>query len=180
MKRRHVVAVVVAVMLCAEAVSAGAQLRFDFAIALPVFQGINLGDFGISGGTTASQYLFLLPTIEASYQIGEGPVRFGVGAKAVTFILESLAWPTSFVEIDLNQMVIRGELGGGLFVSFGRVNEVPHGSWTWVVPQIDVGFRLTNWFRPSIGIIALAPFDNMNNFGFLLYLNARFIILGAP
>ena len=56
----------------------------------------------MSGGATIDQYLFLLPMIEATYQFGEGPVRFGVGAKAVTFIVESLVWPNAFIEIDLN------------------------------------------------------------------------------
>lgn len=177
MKRRHIVAVVVAVLLCAEAVGASAQLRFDFEVAFPVFEGINLGDLGVSGGATISQYLFLLPMIEATYQFGEGPVRFGVGAKAVTFIIESLLWPNAFIEIDLNPVVIRGDLGGGVFLSFGRVNQVPDTSWTWVIPQIDVSFAHTDWFRLSGGVIALAPFDTMNKFGFLLYVNARFIVL---
>ena len=177
MKRRHIVAVVAAVLLCAEAVGAGAQFRLDFAVSMPVFQGINLRDLGVSGGATISQYLFLLPAIEATYQFGEGPVRFGAGAKAVTFIIESLLWPDAFIEIDLNHVVIRGDLGGGLFLSFGRVNQVPDNSWTWVIPQIDVGMKLNDWFRISGGVIALAPFDTMNTFGFLLYVNARFTVL---
>jgi len=176
-KRRHIGAVVAAVLFCAGAAGASAQFRLDFGVALPVFEGINLRELGVSGGATISQYLFLLPTIEAAYQFGEGPVRFGVGAKAVTFIVESLLWPNAFIEIDLNQVVIRGDLGGGAFLSFGRVNQVPDNSWTWVVPQIDVSFAHTNWFRLSGGAIALAPFSNMNKSGFLLYVSARFIML---
>ena len=176
MKRRHIVAVVAAVLLCAEGVGAGAQFRLDFGVGLPVFQGINLKDLHVSGGATISQYLFLLPTIEPTYQFGEGPVRFGVGAKAVTFVIESLLWPNAFIEIDFNQVVIRGDLGGGMFLSFGRVNQVPDNSWTWVIPQLDVSFAHTDWFRISGGAIALAPFDTINNFGFLLYVNARFIV----
>jgi hypothetical protein len=177
MKRRHIAAVVVAVLLCAEAVGASAQFRLDFEVAFPVFQGINLGDLGVSGGATIGQYLFLLPMIEAGYQFGEGPVRFGVGARAVTFIVESLVWPDAFIEMDLNPVVIRGDLGGGAFLSFGRVNQVPDTSWTWVVPQIDVSFAHTDWFRLSGGVIALAPFDALNKSGFLLYVNARFLVL---
>jgi hypothetical protein len=177
MRRRHIGAVVAAVLLCTCAAGAGAQFRLDFEIALPVFQGLNPGDLGISGGATISRYLFLLPGVEAAYQFDEGPVRFGVGARAVTFILESLAWPDTFVEMDINHVVIRGDLGGGFFLSFGGVNQVPRNSWTWVVPQIDIGFTLSDSFRLSGGAIALAPLDNLSNFGFLLYVNARFTVL---
>ncbi|HYW84011.1 MAG TPA: hypothetical protein VFB30_12180, partial [Spirochaetia bacterium] len=100
MKRRHIGAVAAAVLFCAGAAGASAQIRLDFEVALPVFEGINLRDLGVSGGATISQYLFLLPTIEATYQFGEGPVRFGAGAKTVTFIIESLLWPDAFIEID--------------------------------------------------------------------------------
>lgn len=176
MKRRRVI-FVVAVLLCAGAVGASAQLRLDVDIAWPVFAGIKLGDLGVPGGRTIDQYLILLPEIEATYQFGEGPVRFGAGVKAVTFIVESLLWPNAFVEIDLNRIVIRGDLGGGLFFVFGRANQLLNTSWTWIVPQIDVGLKLGDRFRLGGGAIALAPFDNMNNFGFLLYVNARFIVL---
>lgn len=177
MKRRLIVIVVVVVLLCAGAISASAQFRLDFNIAVPVYAGINLGDVGISGGTSLTEHLILLPMVDAAYQFGEAPLRFGFGVKAVTFIVESLLWPNAFLEIDLNPIVIRGDFGGGLFLAFGLSNQVLGESWTWVVPQIDVGVRLNDWFRLSGGAIALAPFDNMNNFGFLLYVNARFIIL---
>jgi hypothetical protein len=177
MKRRHFAAVVGAILLCAGADCASAQIRLDFEIALPIFEGINTRDLGVPGGATISRYLFLLPMVDAAYQFGEGPVRFGVGARAVTYIVETLLWPDSFVEIDLRHIVIRGDLGGGLFLSFGGVNQVPDKSWTWIVPQIDVSFAHTDWFRLSGGAIALVPFDNMDTFGFLLYMSARFIIL---
>ncbi len=177
MKRRLIVMVVVAVLLCAVAFSAGAQFRLDFDVAWPVYAGIKFGDLGISGGTDIGQYLIILPMVEATYQFGEGPIRFGVGAKAVTFIVENVLWPNAFIEIELNPVVIRGDFGGFFFFAFGLGNQLLDNSWTWVVPQIDVGFKVNDWFRLSGGAIALAPFDNMNNFGFLLYVNARFTVL---
>ena len=177
MKKRLLVVVAVVVLLSACATRASAQFRLDFDIAWPVYAGINLGDLGVSGGATINQYLILLPMIDAAYQLGEGPLRFGFGVKAVTFIVESLVWPNAFIEVDLNPVVIRGDFGGGLFLAFGLASQLLNNSWTWVVPQIDVGFKLNDWFRLSGGAIALAPFSSMKNFGFLLYLNARFIIL---
>jgi hypothetical protein len=177
MKRRLLVIVAVVVLLCAGATCASAQFRLDFDIAWPVYAGINLGDLGVSGGATLTEHLILLPMIDATYQLGEGPLHFGFGVKAVTFIVESLLWPNAFIEIDLNPIVIRGDFGGGFFFAFGLGNQLLDNSWTWVVPQIDVGVKLNDWFRLSGGAIALAPFDNMNNFGFLLYVNARFTIL---
>ena len=177
MKRGLVSALVGAVLLCVTAAAAGAQFRLDFEVALPVFEGINPGDLGVPGGATIDRYLFLLPMVEATYQLGDGPVRFGAGARAVTFLFESLLWPDAFVEIDLDRIVVRGDLGGGLFLSLGGVNEVPDRSWTWIVPQIDVSFAHTDWFRLSGGAMALAPFNNVDRFGFVLYVEARFIVL---
>lgn len=177
MKRRSIVIVLVTVMLCAAAFNASAQFRLDIDLAWPVKAGINIGDLGISVATDINQYLIILPQIEATYQFGEGPLRFGVGAKAVTFIVESILWPNAFVELELSPIVIRGDLGGGLFFLFGISTQLLDNSWSWVVPQVDVGVKLTDWFRLSGGMIALAPFNNMNNFGYLLYLNARFTFL---
>ena len=177
MKRHLFVIVLIMVLCCAGAISAGAQFRLDISIAWPIYAGINFGDLGFSGGTDIGQFLILLPMVDAAYQFGEGPLRIGVGAKAGTFIIESLLWPNAYVEMDLDPIVIRGDFGGFLFLALGRVNEVLPDSVTWVVPQVDVGIRLTDWFRLSGGAIALAPFNNMNNFGFLLYVNARFIIV---
>jgi len=177
MKRRFVVVVAVVVLFCAGAISASAQFRLDVDVAVPVYAGIQFGDLGVSGGANLTKYLFLLPMLEATYQFGEGPVRFGVGAKAMTFLVESVLWPNAFIELDVDPVVIRGDFGGGLFLAFGLLNQVLNNSVTWVVPQIDVGFKLSDWFRLSGGAIALAPFNNMNNFGFLLYVNARFTAL---
>ena len=175
MKKPLIILFAVVVLLCAGAALAGAQFRLDFNVAVPVYAGVNLGDLGVSGGGTIDQYLFLLPMVDAAYQFGDGPLRFGFGAKAVTFIVESLLWPNAFVELDLYPVVIRGDFGGGVFLAFGLANRVLAESW--VVPQIDVSFKLNDWFRLGGGAIAVAPFNNMSNFGFLLYVNARFIIL---
>ena len=177
MKRRQIGAVACAVLLCVGAAAASAQFRLDVDVAVPVFQGINPGDLGVPGGATIDRYLFLLPMIEATYQLADGPVRFGAGARAVTFLFESLLWPDAFVELDLDQVVIRGDLGGGLFLSLGGVNEVPDRSWTWIVPQVDVSFAHTDWFRLSGGAMALAHFNSVDKLGFVLYVEARFIML---
>jgi hypothetical protein len=177
MKRRLFIVLVIVVLLCVGAVGASAQFRLDADVTLPVYLGINFDQLGLSGSTNLSQYIILLPMVEATYQFGEGPVRFGAGVKAVTFIVESLLWPNAFLEVDLNRIVIRGDLGGGLFLAFGLSNQQLRNSWTWVIPQIDVGVKLTDRFRLSGGAVALAPFNDMRNFGFLLYVNARFTVL---
>ena len=61
MKRRHIVAVVVAVLLCAEAVGASAQFRLDFEVALPVFQESISGTWACQEARPSTSTCFSCP-----------------------------------------------------------------------------------------------------------------------
>jgi hypothetical protein len=44
-----------------------------------------------------------------------------LGLKAYTAIIESVAWPTLFVELDVDPVIITASAGGGLFIYFGAI-----------------------------------------------------------
>ena len=90
MKRRHVFAVLVALLLLGGAWQAGAEVRLDFDI--PIILGARLNVSDLTGTSTIdldlSNLHIPLPYLELSYQFGEGWLRGGVGVRSYTVIVE--------------------------------------------------------------------------------------------
>jgi hypothetical protein len=176
-KRKIFVVLLAAVLLLSGGVIANAQFRLDANIQVPFYMGINLAAFGasgVSGGTSITSFL-PFPSVEGMYQFGSGPLRFGVGLRAYTFIIESIAWPDAFVELELSPVVIRADVGGGAWLLFGLYNNADTAAM--VIPQLDVAFKLADWFRLGVGAIAVAPFQHLDNFGYAIYASGRFTVL---
>jgi len=173
MKKKWILLVVV-VLLAGTAVTAGAQFRLDGNIQVPFYAGINLASLGYSGGGNIGAFI-PFPSVEAAWQFPVGPIRLGVGARAFTIIIESLAFPNVFVELPLDRFVIRADVGGGAFALFGLASSVSTAST--VIPQIDASWRLADWFRLGVGVVAIAPFQDLSTFGYAFYVSGRFTAL---
>jgi hypothetical protein len=179
-KRKVLVAILAVVLLLGGGAIASAQFRLDANIQVPFYMGINLDTFGgssgsgLSGGTSIGAFL-PFPSVEADYQFPLGPVRLGVGLKAYTFIIESIAWPNAFVEVELSPFVIRADVGGGAWLLFGLYNNAAAAAM--VIPQLDVSWKIADWFRLGAGVIAVAPFEALSNFGYAVYVSGRFTAL---
>ncbi len=178
MKRRTFVVVLAVVLLLVGGVAANAQFRLDANIQVPFLAGINLAAFGYEGsgsGATSIGAFIPFPSVEAAWQFPVGPVKIGVGARAFTVILESIAWPNAFVEVDLNPFVLRADFGGFVWALFGLYSNV--GTQALVIPQLDASWKIAEWFRLGVGVIAIAPFENMSQFGYAAYVSGRFVVL---
>jgi hypothetical protein len=173
-KRKIIVMALAVVLLLAGGVMANAQFRLDANIQVPFFAGLNLDSLGISGGGSIGAFI-PFPSVEAAWQFPIGPIKIGVGARAYTVIIESFAWPNAFVELDLNPIVLRADFGGGAFLLFGIATTAYTAAM--VLPQIDVSWRLADWFRLGVGAIGIAPFEDMSNFGYAIYVSGRFTAL---
>ena len=45
-----------------------------------------------------------------------------------------------------------------------------------LIPDVQVSYAFAPWFRAGVGVLAIAPLGNTNNFGWLFYINARFVL----
>ncbi len=157
MKRNgSTVVLVLALVAIIGANSVSAQVRLDLGVAVP------RGFGSLSGGElfTADVVEFLdktiLPFPEAGvyYQLGGEMVKFGVGGRFYTFILETVFWPNIFAEISLgDHFVMQGQIGGGLFGYFGLTSGFSSGAVFF--PDISAWFKIGKVFRVGAGALGL-------------------------
>jgi hypothetical protein len=188
MSKRALVAIVVAVILCVGAVSASAQLRLDMDVNIPVYLGLvaNGSEQGVW-----NQFFIPFPDARLAYQFGTGPLRFGVGARMFTFIIENILYPEAYVELNLDRIALSANVGGFAFLEFGLLSSIVQGVLgsqftlsgfhSIILPDLNVAFKVNDWFRIGGGIFMLAPFGSdlnavFGNFVFTGYLNARFVV----
>ena len=181
MKRRHVFAVLVALLLLGGAWQAGAEVRLDFDI--PVILGARVNVSDLTGTSTVdldlSNLHIPLPYLELSYQFGEGWLRGGVGVRSYTVIIEFVGWPAGYLELEpIDHLVLRAELGGLAFFFLGVANNLTINDYTLktLIPDFQVSYEIARWFRIGGGVVGIAPLGNFNNSGWLLYINARFVL----
>ena len=180
MKRRLVLAVLAAALLLGAVSQAGAEVRLDFDIPIIMAAGVNISDLT---GTSSYSYDLSgvhipLPYVELAYQFGGAPFRGGVGIRSYTLLIEFMGWPMGYVELDLSPIVLRAELGGFAFFLLGVYNDFQLNSYTLktLIPDVQVSYAFAPWFRAGVGVLAIAPLGNFDNFGWLFYINARFVL----
>lgn len=134
---------------------ASAQARLDIGVDVPrgvgTLVGGNLG--GFAGVLDAAVFPF--PEAALHYQFGEGIVKAGLGARAFTFIVESVAWPNAYVEVDLGPFAIEAQAGGGAFLLFGLYNDALFGRVFF--PDLSAWYRMGKKqnFRLGLGCIGV-------------------------
>lgn len=180
MKRRLVLLVLVAALVFGAVSQAGAEVRLDFDIPVILAAGINVAD--LTGSTSYSYDLsglhIPLPYVELAWQFGGEGLRGGVGLRSYTLLVEFAGWPMGYIELQLEGLVLRGELGGFAFFLLGVYNDFQLNSYTLktVIPDIQISYAFAPWFRAGAGVLAVAPLGNFDNFGWLFYINARFVL----
>lgn len=176
--RLKVLALALFAMLAAPAFS---QLRLDVGVDLPRNVGAVLGSQVQTSGTVGSALsatFFPFPEAALYYQFGGSLLHFGVGLRAFTFIIESIAWPNAYAEVVLGPVAIEAQVGGGLFAAFGLANSLTTGAL--VFPDLSAWLRLGKSFRLGGGAIAVYLPDSLGGSAglpFLLYFGGKASIL---
>ena len=180
MKRRLVLAFCVTALLLGAVSPAGAEVRLDFDVPIIVAAGINVAD--LTGSTSYSYDLsslhIPLPYVELAYQFGDEGLRGGFGLRSYTLLVEFAGWPMGYVELQMDQLVLRAELGGFAFFLLGVYNDFQLNGYTLktLIPDIQASYAIAPWFRVGAGVLAVTPLGQVNNFGWLFYINARFVL----
>jgi hypothetical protein len=187
MKKRILIVFVAVAMLLAGAVGASAQLRLDMDVNIPIYLG-----FYTSGAADGAWNSFFIPFPDArlSYQFPIGPVTIGVGARAFTFIIENIMYPEAYVELTLDKFVLGAGVGGGAFLEFGLLSSVLasagvtnlSGFHALLLPDLNVAYKVNDWFRLQGGVFMLAPFGSdfsgvLGSFAFAGYVDAKFVVV---
>ncbi len=182
MRKTRALLLAIIVLLTVGSMSAVAQVRLDVDVPWLIAAGATLG--ALTGDPSLnsvdlSQYHIPLPYLELAYQFGDGMFVGGVGLRTYTLIVEFMGWPMAYAEFNFNPLVLRAELGGFGFFLFGVINNFYINEYTLrvMIPDISASFAFTDWFRAGAGVMMLAPFGDLNNFGWLFYVNGRFSFL---
>jgi hypothetical protein len=186
MSRNRVLILVLAVFFALSTVNAGAQVRLDANVPWLLMAGFTLealtGD-PETASVDLSQWHIPLPHLALTYQFGgDFFIKGGVGLRIYPLIVEFAGWPIGYVELELKPVVLRAELGGLAFFAIGilplpQVLYCDEYTLKVLIPDISAEFAFTDWFRAGLGVNMFAPFGNLNNFGWLFYINGRFTFL---
>lgn len=132
-----------------------AEVRLDLGFDVPFgFAGITSnGVANTEISTFFQQHIIPFPEAGVYYVLKTGPARFGFGLRAFTFIIESVAWPNIFAEVEWGPAVLEAQVGGGAFVLFGLLNRVETGKVFF--PDISLWFKLGKTFRLGGGVMGL-------------------------
>ena len=156
------------------------QVRLDLAIEVPKAAGFNAdsGNELFDGSVDFfSQYTLPIPSAMAAYQFSLGPIHTGIGLKAYSAILLSLAWPYAYAELDLSPIVINVGIGGGAFMVFGMVNTINTANV--FMPDFHIAYKFGDTFRLGIGAVGITGelFDSSGAFPYVFFLTGRFSML---
>ncbi|MFP4112986.1 MAG: hypothetical protein ACOC2Y_00055 [Spirochaetota bacterium] len=171
----------VAIVLVVLAVIAGAGFadgRADLGVNIPWQLGATLDE---SVGETEdptlnvlSELAFLLPEAMISYEAPVGPVNLGVGVRAFTFLIESIAYPAAYAEIDVGPAVVNLNVGGGAFLLFGVFNHFETASL--VIPDLSAHLKLGEALRVGIGTASFLGGGDQDVVPWVIYLSGKFIV----
>jgi hypothetical protein len=184
--KKTVLVLVAVVVLLVSAVSASAELRLDFDVNAPIWFGYSVS--GTASGDWNRNFI-PFPDARLAWQFGEGLVDGGVGVRVFTFIFENVLWPEGFVELNVDPFTFSLNVGGFAFLEFGLLSSALQnagvnnlsGFHNLLLPDLNVAWRVNDWFRLGAGIFMIAPFGNdfggvLQNFVYSGYINARFVI----
>jgi hypothetical protein len=168
--------IVIVLLLVALAIAPTfAQWRLDVGVDIPRGVGAVLPDSVTTSadvGTFLSGTFFPFPEAALHYQFGGGLLTFGLGMRAFTFILESVAWPNVFAEVALGPVVIEAQMGGGVFAYFGIVNGMDAGKVFF--PDLSAWFKIGKSFRLGVGAIGIfLPETALDAVPFVFYIGGK-------
>ncbi len=164
--KKWICLVVFFALFLAVAGQASAQSQWDITLNVPYYVGLKTseGDVG-----EFSQYMFLLPDVKWNYFFGPEWLHVGAGLRLWTLVIESAIYPIISLESNLGNFVINANVGGGVFLFFGLLNQFEAAGV--FLPEISVAYRLGKKKRFSLGAGAMFAFApevaDMENFAFI-------------
>jgi hypothetical protein len=156
--------------------SAFADWRVDIGAEAPLGMGVRSSDESVDYGVFLN-LLFFLPQGTLSYDFSIGPLNLGVGVKAYTMVVESVAYPVVYAELDLDPVLINLTTGGLGFAVFGVYNNFFSGPL--LIPDLSVMFKLGKYFRLGVGattFLGTEDYYDYDYFPYLVYAAAKFSI----
>ncbi|HUW41311.1 MAG TPA: hypothetical protein VMV90_09885 [Rectinemataceae bacterium] len=173
MKRLALIAIVLVLL----AAPAFAQFRLDVGIIVP--RGLGTTSGATSEGSFVSDWPFIpLPEAGLYYQGDLGLVKLGIGARAFSFILETILWPNAYAELDFGRFAVQAQFGGGAFAMFGLANSTSTGNV--FIPDLSAWFKLGKErnLRLGGGIVGLdVPSVFGSDMPFLLYFGGKLSVI---
>jgi hypothetical protein len=154
------------------------QFRADLGIDIPWRLGATVtnavGESETESLGVLSEITILLPEAMLAYEARLGPVNLGVGARVFTFIIESLAYPAAFAEVELGPVALNLNVGGGAFLFFGLYNHL--GTASLFIPDLSAHLMLGKSLRVGLGGATLAGRVIEDAFPFIVYFSGKFVI----
>ena len=180
MKRKWIIGFIAVTMLFGGATVATADFRMD--IDIPWWLHLGLSDelenqLGAEFDTVdISEFLVIVPNLQAYYMFHTDLVDIGVGARIYTVLLANFLYPSAMAELHLGRFDVNLNVGGlaGLFVAIGPTVETFTGPW--ISMDLSAGYRVTDWFRVGLGAFAVAHTDFIDAFPYAVYLSGKFIL----
>lgn len=175
MKKKILIVAALCVLIAGPAFS---EWRIDAGADVPWGIGAVVSDLGAQSNTSTnvlSHFVFLIPEGNFLYQFPVGPVKLGAGVRAFSLVLETIAWPNAFAEVNLGPVAIDLNVGGGFFFMFGLYNDLRSSSL--VIPDLSAYYKIGKIFRIGGGGILfydLNPTTRGNVVPYSLYLGAKF------
>lgn len=154
------------------------QFRADLGVDIPWRLGATVtnavGDPETESLDVLSNITLLLPEAMVAYEARLGPVNLGIGARVFTFIIESLAYPAAFAEVELGPAAVNFNVGGGGFLFFGLFNHATSASL--FIPDLSAHLKLGRSLRLGLGGAALVGSATQETFPFVVYLSGKFVV----
>jgi hypothetical protein len=164
-------AILLALVLLVAVPAAFSQFRVDLGFNAPISVGFSGLD--IDGESVDVPSFIPLPFGQIAYGLDLGPLTLGVGLKAYTLIIMSMAWPNLFVELDVDPIVITASAGGGLFIYFGAL-----GSGTldthMFIPDLTAHLKLGRVARLGLGVMTFVASEDQGVFPYIFYGSLQF------
>lgn len=170
------------VLICAISVPAAfSQFRLELGANAPVAVGYVTGS-GSSGdiaSTIEQSGIIPIPNLALLLQANLGLVKIGVGLKAQSVIVYSLAYPVAQLELALGPLAIDASLGGYYFGYYAVGNVYGVEKYDILLPDLSVwlGLGKKQTFRLGGGAIGAIPssFD-LSNVPFVAYAGLKIVL----
>lgn len=164
-------AILLALVLLVAVPAAFSQFRADIGFNAPISIGFSSPELGVESLDVLN--FIPLPFGQIAYGLDLGPITVGLGLKAYTAIVLSVAWPTLFVELDLDPIVLTASAGGGLFMFFGVIGAGTLDT-NMFIPELAAHLKLGRVARLGLGAMTFVASEDQGVFPYIFYGSLQF------
>ena len=174
MKRNFVLLVLIAVLFSGAVGTATADVRLDFDVPVLLAAGLNVSS--VTDNSTLdfdlSNLHIPLPFVSLAYQFGDSFLRGGIGVRSLIALVEFFGWPMGYVEVEMDRLVLRAELGGLGFFAVGV--GTTFFAQDLLISDVQLDYAFYPWLRAGAGVLYGAPLSDFGNNLWMFYVNVRF------